>query len=68
MYKYYEVERDKLYIGKYDINDYTLKDIRNNITYISQNELLYTDTIKNNIIPIFFINNTSSNFFIFTSK
>ena len=50
MYKYYEVERDKLYIGKYDINDYTLKDIRNNITYISQNELLYTDTIKNNII------------------
>lgn len=50
MYKYYEVERDMLYIGKYDINDYTLKDIRNNITYISQNELLYTDTIKNNII------------------
>lgn len=50
MYKYYEVERDKLYIGKYDINDYALKDIRNNITYISQNELLYTDTIKNNII------------------
>lgn len=50
MYKYYEVERDMLYIGKYDINDYALKDIRNNITYISQNELLYTDTIKNNII------------------
>ena len=50
MYKYYEVERDKLYIGKYYINDYTLKDIRNNITYISQNELLYTDTIRNNII------------------
>ena len=40
----------KIYIGNYDLNDYTIKDIRENITYISQNELLYTDTIKNNII------------------
>ena len=27
-----------------------LADIRGNITYISQNEMLYTDSIRNNII------------------
>ena len=32
------------------MNDFTLKDIRKNVTYISQNEQLYNDTIKNNII------------------
>lgn len=50
LYRYYEVPRDKIYINHYDINDFCLQDIRNNITYISQNELLLTDTIKNNII------------------
>ena len=50
LYKYYEVERNKIYINDYDINDFTLKDIRENITYISQNEVLYNDTIRNNII------------------
>ena len=50
LYKYYEIDRDKVYIGNYDLNDYTIKDIRENITYISQNELLYTNTIKNNIL------------------
>ncbi len=39
-----------IYINNYDILDFTIKDIRDNITYVSQNELLYTDTIKNNII------------------
>jgi len=50
IYKYYDVKRDNIYLNNYDINDFTLKDIRENITYISQNEVLYTDTIKNNII------------------
>jgi len=50
LYKYYDVKRDKIYINNYDINDFSLKDIRENITYISQNELLYNDTIRNNII------------------
>lgn len=50
LYKYYEINRDKIFLGNYDLSDYTIKDIRENITYISQNELLYTDTIKNNII------------------
>ena len=45
LYKYYEVPRKMIYINNYDINDYSLSDIRKNLTYISQNEILYTDTI-----------------------
>ena len=50
LYKYYDIERNKIYINNYDINDFTISDIRSNITYISQNEILYNDTIRNNII------------------
>jgi ABC-type bacteriocin/lantibiotic exporter with double-glycine peptidase domain len=50
LYKYYEVNRNQVFINNHDINDFTIKDIRENITYISQNELLYNDTIRNNII------------------
>jgi ABC-type bacteriocin/lantibiotic exporter with double-glycine peptidase domain len=50
LYKYYEIERDKIYLNNYDINDFSLQDIRQNVTYISQNETLYNDTIRNNII------------------
>lgn len=50
LFKYYSVPRDKVYLNNYDISDLTLKDIRTTFTYLSQNELLYTDTIKNNII------------------
>ncbi len=43
------------YKGNININDVNIKDVdnevmRNSITYISQNEILLTDTIKNNII------------------
>lgn len=37
-------------LGGRNILDYSLSDIRNNITYLSQNESLFSDTIKNNII------------------
>lgn len=50
LYKYYQVKRDQVFISNYDINDFSVSDIRKNITYISQNEFLYTDTIRNNII------------------
>lgn len=50
LYKYLEVDRKTVYINGYDINDYSLIDIRKNITYISQNEIIYNDTIRNNII------------------
>lgn len=47
--KYYLIDRNMLKINNIDINDYTKKSIHNNITYISQNETLFTDTIYNNI-------------------
>lgn len=50
LYKYYKSPRDKIFINNYDINDYSMSDIRKNITYISQNEMLFTDTIRNNIV------------------
>ena len=50
LFKYYDVYRNNISINNNDINDYTVLDIRKNITYISQNELLFNDTIKNNII------------------
>lgn len=48
--KYYSIPRDMIYIDGIDLNDYSLQDIRTNVSCISQNEILYTDTIKNNII------------------
>jgi len=45
--KYYEVKRDKIFIGNDDIND--IGNIRNSVSYISQNEILFTDSLYNNI-------------------
>lgn len=50
LYSYYKVGRGTIMINDIDINDYALSDIRDNIGYISQNETLYTDTVKNNVI------------------
>jgi len=50
LFKYYQVKRNNISINGNDINDYTIMDIRKNITYISQNEILFNDTIRNNII------------------
>ena len=48
--KYLEVKRDNIYINKIDINDISINNLRNNITAISQDEILFTDTIKENIL------------------
>lgn len=56
--KYYPVSRNMIYINEIDLNDYTIQDIRDNISCVSQNEILYTDTIKNNIISNRDISNT----------
>ena len=37
-------------INNINIKDYSLKTIRKNIRYVSQNEKLYSDTIENNIL------------------
>ncbi len=48
--KYFDIERDKVFIDNKDINDYSLLNIRESICYISQNETLYTDSVYNNVV------------------
>lgn len=48
--RYIEVPFGCLQIANIDINHYHLENIRANITYVTSNEYLFNDTIKNNII------------------
>lgn len=43
------VNRGMVYIDEKDINDFNLWNLRNEITYVSQNEFLFNDTICDNI-------------------
>lgn len=47
--RYIEVPYSMISINNIDINHYHLENIRKYITYVSSNELLFTDTIYNNI-------------------
>lgn len=48
--KYYVPKRDSIYIDGIDINDISMANVKDNIVSISQEEVIFTDTIKNNII------------------
>ena len=47
--RYIEVPYGMVSVDGIDINHYHLENIRSNITYVSSNEYLFTDTLKNNI-------------------
>lgn len=47
--RYYSIKNNSIFINGIDINNYNLNDLRNNICYVSQNEILFTDSIYNNI-------------------
>lgn len=47
--RYIEVDFNVINIANIDINHYHLNNIRTNITYLSSNEYLFNDTLKNNI-------------------
>lgn len=46
---YYSVGRGMISIDGIDINDYKIKSLRKSISYVSQNELLFNDTLLNNL-------------------
>ena len=46
----YKLDNGQIKISNINIYDYSLKTIKDNILYLSQNEYLFNDTIKNNII------------------
>ena len=48
--RYIEVDFGRIKIADIDINHYHLENIRSNITYVTSNEYLFTDTIRNNIM------------------
>ncbi len=47
--KFFDIERNKVFIDNKDINDYNILDIRREFCYIGQNENLFNDTLYNNI-------------------
>jgi ATP-binding cassette subfamily B protein len=47
--RYIDIEKGHVYINNIDINDYNLWSIREDITYSSQNEFIFTDSIYNNL-------------------
>lgn len=48
--KYYGVKSNKILINNIDLNNYKKDTIDNNILYLGQNEILFNDTIYNNLI------------------
>lgn len=48
--RYIEVPFGIIKIADIDINHYHLENLRTNITYVTSNEYLFTDTIRNNIL------------------
>lgn len=45
----YNVDRGQIFIGGHDINDIPLHVLRKNIGYVTQENFLFSDTIRNNI-------------------
>lgn len=67
--QFHEVKRNSIFIDDIDINDYSKKCLQDNICYVSQNEILFTDTVYNNIklnrnINDEKINNITKNYYI----
>ena len=50
LFKHIDVARGYVYIDDIDINDYNYSLLRDNICYLSQNEMLITDSIYNNVL------------------
>ena len=55
--RFYDVKNSKVFINGIDLNNYKIDIIKNNILYIGQNEILFNDTLYNNLV---FGNNSSS--------
>ena len=47
--KFYTDYQGRIYIDSRELHDYELSDIRSKICYVSQNEMLFTDTLYNNL-------------------
>ena len=48
--KLYDIDSGKILIDNYDIAEISTKCLRDNISYISQNPYIFSDTVRNNIV------------------
>lgn len=48
--KYMDGYEGKIYLDNRDLANYELSDVRNRICYVSQNEMLFTDSVYNNLV------------------
>ena len=48
--RYYNINNNNIFINGIDINNYKDSALNNNIVYLSQNEILFNDTLYNNLI------------------
>jgi len=48
--KQLDIEKGNILISNKNIENYSYQEINNNISYVSQNEILFTDSLYNNII------------------
>jgi len=47
--RFYDITEGKLLIDRFAVDDYTLKSLRNNISLVTQEVILFNDTIFNNV-------------------
>ena len=47
--KLYDIQSGKILIGDYDISKVSIQSLRANISYISQNPYIFSDTVRNNV-------------------
>lgn len=47
--KLYDIQSGQILIGGYDVSKISIKSLRENISYISQNPYIFDDTLRNNI-------------------
>ena len=66
--KYYKINNNSIFIDSIDINKISKEEINNNITYVSQNEILFTDTLYNNLVLNRKVNNKQLNKVINTTQ
>ena len=55
--KFYDIKNNKVFINNIDLNNYDVSELNNNILYLGQNEILFNDTLYNNLV---FDNSNSS--------
>ena len=56
---FYKIKNNKVFIDGIDLNNYDSKVINSNVLYLGQNEILFSDTLYNNLV---FDNSDSSKF------